>query len=74
MVDTLSHLNHRDEVKLTQSIGPSKIRREGSPPKLSTSIATVIFSKVEVANVKLYSIGSIAENEKIVIRFYSVVV
>ncbi|WOL10472.1 hypothetical protein Cni_G19229 [Canna indica] len=38
MMDTSSHLKHRDEVKLTQSIGPSKRRREGSPPKLYASI------------------------------------
>ncbi|WOK98426.1 ATPase, AAA-type, core [Canna indica] len=34
MLDTPSHLKHWDEVKLTQSIGASEIRREGSPPKL----------------------------------------
>ncbi|WOL07926.1 nuclear pore complex protein [Canna indica] len=64
MVDTPFQLKHRDEVKLTQSVGPSKIRTEGSPPKLAASIPTSssLFSKA--ADVKLSSIDSVAENGK----------
>ncbi|WOL07534.1 hypothetical protein Cni_G16278 [Canna indica] len=66
MVDTSSHLKHRDEVKLTQSIEDSKIRRVSSKALASIPTSFSLFSKVVV---KLYSIDCVVENGKIVIRF-----
>ncbi|WOL13570.1 hypothetical protein Cni_G22340 [Canna indica] len=63
MMNRSSLLKHRDEMKLTQSIGPSKIRREESPSKLSTSIHTPSSLSSKVADVKLYSIDDVVENE-----------